>query len=172
MTHPERFAPLHDVADALIAFVSDGYDVRVEEGADVAAGSRLRAEQIIRAVRITPLTPDAAPLTFVFTDFPGVIVMAGVLLDAPFPTCGCDACDETAASQTDELESLVFAVVEGGFGEAYPVGAAWRYAHAIVAPDGASSSSGMGDMGREYALRLEAAAHRLAALPRGWQPWA
>jgi hypothetical protein len=29
-THPERFAPLHEVADALITHVCDSYDVEVE----------------------------------------------------------------------------------------------------------------------------------------------
>jgi len=171
VTHPERFAPLLEVANALIAFLADEYDVRVDEGVDVAADSGVRADQVVRAVRLTPSAQDAAPLTVVFTDFPGVVVTAGVLFESPFPTCGCDACDETAASQVDDLESLVFAVAEGGFGEAYPVGAARWYAHAIVAPDGASSSSGRGDVGSEPADRLESAARRLAALPNGWRPW-
>ena len=33
-THPERFAPLHTVADALIAHLRDTYDVEVEEGVE------------------------------------------------------------------------------------------------------------------------------------------
>jgi len=171
VSHPERFAPLHAVADALIAFLADEYDARVEEEVAFAADSRADPAQVVRAVRVTPTAPDAAPLTFVFTDFPGVVLLAGALFQQAFPACGCDACDETAEFQAGELERDVFAVVEGGFGEAYPFGVAHWYAHAIVAPDGSGSSSGRGDVGAERPARLERATRILAGLPHGWRAW-
>lgn len=36
-THPERFAPLHAVADSLIAHLRDTYDVELMESAEAAA---------------------------------------------------------------------------------------------------------------------------------------
>ena len=37
-THPERFAALHTVADALIAHLRNTYDVEVDEGEETAGG--------------------------------------------------------------------------------------------------------------------------------------
>ena len=46
----------------------------------------------------------SAALTFVYTSFPSVLVQAGLLHDFSFPSCGCDACDETWESSADGLE--------------------------------------------------------------------
>ena len=90
-SNPERFAPLHSVADALIAYLRREYQVTVSE--DAAHGEDLLIARIdgARAVRVTPARDEAAPLTFVFTPYPGVMIHAGVLHDFPFPACGCDA---------------------------------------------------------------------------------
>lgn len=53
---------------------------------------------------MTPAAADAAVLTFVFTDYPGVIVHAGLLHDFLYPVCGCDACDETWQSVAEDME--------------------------------------------------------------------
>lgn len=171
VTHPERFGPLHDVADALIGFLLDEYDARANEGQEFAVGSPALPTQIVRAMRVTPTAPDAPSLTFVFTGFPGVMVMAGALYQEAFPFCGCDACDESVTVKADALEGLVFAVIEGGFAEAYPAGTVQWYAHAIMAPDASGWSSGSTDVDAEPADRLESARRRLAELAHGWQPW-
>ena len=93
LTHTERFQPLHDIAHALIAYLDLAYDVTLSETR--APCRRVRAlRRATTAVHITPASPRSAPITFIFTDLPGVVAMAGALLEEPFPSCGCDACDE------------------------------------------------------------------------------
>lgn len=52
--------------------------------------------------RLTLSDSAAAPLTFGFTSYPGLILHAGLLHDFAYPICGCDACDETAVGQVDK----------------------------------------------------------------------
>jgi hypothetical protein len=68
-------------------------------------------------VRVTPADPFAAPLTFIFSDFPGVNLRAGLTYRTHVPPCGCDACDENWEQGADELEFTVQAVVGGTFTE-------------------------------------------------------
>lgn len=111
----ERFAPLEAIADALIRHLSDTYEVVVEDDPALATDLLHARDDVTRAVRIT--SGDGAPLTFVFTTFPSVIVHAGELLDLLYPVCGCDACDESWDTVAEELEWQVLAVAEGGLRE-------------------------------------------------------
>lgn len=172
-SHPERFAPLHGVADTLVAHLVANYDVEVEEGDTVWADVAWPAPQawrVVRAVRLTPANSDGAPLSIAWSTYPGVHVHAGVLCDAPFPRCGCDACDETVESAADALENLVLAVAADGFGETVDVRR--RTAGSTLTYPG-GGSSGWGRVGAQVTRkRLATAGARLAALPRGrWQPW-
>ncbi len=117
-THPERFAPLHLVADALIEHLAATYDVQISRQ-PACARDFLRPPEFERVARLSPNDPDAAPLTFGFTTYPGIFLHAGLLHDFVYPICGCDACDETAAGQADQLEWHVLAVVAGHYREAY-----------------------------------------------------
>jgi hypothetical protein len=114
----ERFAPVHAVAEALIEHLIKNYAVTVEESDTVLADLTYPPEpsQVTRAVRLTPQA-KAAPLTFVFTRYPSVFVHAGAAVDLSFPSCGCDACDETWQSGAQALEWQTFAVVSGGLTE-------------------------------------------------------
>lgn len=173
--HPERFAGLHTVARALIEHLERVFDVDViDEPATDAALLRPQRDVIAR-VRVLPRDPEAAPLLFAFTAYPGVIVEAGVLHAFPYPICGCEACDETADAQASELEGLVFAVTLGGYAEHYPVGRRRDLHLGLVRLDEAGavtgSSRGCGGTGGLSAERLERGEATLAALPRGWQPW-
>lgn len=118
-SHLERFAPLHTVIEALIDHLAETYDVVLEEGLHVAADleDAPLPENVVRAVRLTPTDPLAAPMTVVLLDYPSVTVTAGVLADFMYPTCGCDACDEDWESMADMAESHVLAVVNGGLRE-------------------------------------------------------
>lgn len=69
-THLERFAPLHEVADALIEHLRQTYDVEVDEGVEVASDLLHSKPDIVRAVRIRPGDPSCATLTLVFTATP------------------------------------------------------------------------------------------------------
>jgi len=99
VSHPERFAPLLEVAKALRAHLLETYDV-TEDGD-----------------RLTPADLAAAPLEIELTDFPGVRVRAGFAGSMGAPGCGCDACDEGLEESAEELERYVFAVVAGRYQE-------------------------------------------------------
>lgn len=113
----QRFAPLHAVADALIDWLRDTFDVTVEQTPSAASDLLHMPDHVVRAVRVVPHEPTAAPLTFVLTEFPGVCLHAGSLHDFDFPVCGCDACDDDAMNLADELEWTVRTVVAGGYSE-------------------------------------------------------
>jgi hypothetical protein len=115
--HPERFAPLAEVARGLIAYLERTYDVTVT--ADLALAARMRHPRAdaVAAVQIVPDTDDAATLTFVFSAFPGVDIEAGVAFSESFPPCGCDACDDSVEREARRLEEVVFGIVAGGLVE-------------------------------------------------------
>lgn len=56
-THPERFAPLHAIADALIAHLRANYDVEIDEDAATARDLMRPSFHDVRAVRIRPTDP-------------------------------------------------------------------------------------------------------------------
>ncbi|WP_137755584.1 DUF6226 family protein [Agrococcus sp. SGAir0287] len=133
--HPERFAPLHAVADALVAHLLSTYDVFAEsvDGATLLPGS---ARVVLRAVRLRPACDDAAGLTIGWTVYPSVIVRAGADARAVAPVCGCEACDETWDRAADELERFVLAVADGRLQESLDDD---RVGVAVEAPEGSSS---------------------------------
>ncbi|WP_115788961.1 DUF6226 family protein [Arthrobacter silvisoli] len=167
VTHPERFAPLHAVADALIDYLTRTFDADVDSAPEHAGDLVRQGITVVRAVRVTPRERDAAPLTFVFTDFPGLAVHAGALHDFIYPDCGCDACDETAEGEAEELEHLIQGVTSGSYSE-------WVGRHATAGMrlefDGGYTGGG-GNVSAIPKERLENARARLAALPNGWAPW-
>lgn len=170
-SHPERFAGLHVVALALIDHLSVLYDVDVDSSPAHAAGLQMVARDVLQAIRVTPRRSGAAPLTFVLTRYPGVLIHAGLLHDFAFPACGCDACDDTAETVADRMEMLVLAVAAGGYSERYPVGSRRWSEYALTAADGSGSESGSGEPGPVDAARLEEAELRLREVAGGWSPW-
>ncbi|MFK0039977.1 DUF6226 family protein [Paenarthrobacter sp. NPDC090517] len=169
-THVERFEGLHKVARALIDYLTRIYDVDVSLDPAHAMDVSTNTGEVIDVARVTPRDPLAAPLTFVWTSFPGVVVRAGVLHDFPFPICGCDACDETAESEASRLEELTLGVAAGGFGERYPVGRERWAEYALFAADGSGRRSGKGPRG-SIPEKLAAAEEQLKAVQDGWRPW-
>lgn len=130
--HLERFAPLVDVADALVGWLTRDFDVTVDASASAVAGIATTGPELERAVRITPADPHSAPLTVAVTTFPGVIVHAGATSEFVFPVCGCDACDDDVPTLAEDLEWTVGTVINGGFAEwiepAAPAGSSFRLA--------------------------------------------
>ena len=59
----------------------------------------------------------AAPIVVAFSGFPGLRVRFGRWHMVAFPTCGCDACDETAESEINRLSSLIDNVRAGRYRE-------------------------------------------------------
>lgn len=169
-THPERFAPLHTVADALIAYLRETFEVEVEDGVHVAADlNRPSSFAVLRAVRLRPADPRCASVTFVFDAYPGLSVHSGLLHDAHYPHCGCDACDEEWRALADELEEQVFAVVAGSFREAVVPGVELPVQHAFTCPEGRRSSQSRAE--GFPVERLRNAPEVLRDVPDGWAPW-
>lgn len=169
-THPERFAPLHTIAAALIDHLCETYDVAADEAADVLSDLlHPPSYDVVRAVRLSPDDPSCAALTIVCTAYPGVYLHAGLLHDFHYPVCGCDACDETWQAASDDLEQQVIAVVNGRYREAIRGGRNATIEHAFTYPDGASSGqSGLDDLPPD---RVAAAKAVLDGLPEGWAAW-
>ena len=169
-THPERFAPLHVVADALIAHLRETYDVDVDDGPETA-GDLMRPafHDVVRAVRVRPRDPNCAVLTFVFTAYPGIYLHAGLLHDFPYPICGCDACDSTWEAEAGELERQVLATVNGNYRETIDGGRRPAVHYAVTVTDGGRSGTSFAE--DIPAPRLEDAKAVLDALPGGWAAW-
>lgn len=169
-SHMERFAPLHQVADALIAHLVATFDVVVEESTKYAADLLYERDDATRAVRLTPASAVAARMTFVFTSFPSVIVHAGVLQDLLFPDCGCDACDDSWEAQAEELEWQVQAVAAGGLRERMTRRPWARYEMGLRGPDAFIGSSGA-RLSQYPADRARPAREVLKSVRHGWAPW-
>jgi hypothetical protein len=168
-THPERFAPLHTIADALIAYLRDTYDIQVIEGEETAADLLHPAPEVVRAVRIRPNDPACAALTFVFTAYPGIFLHAGLLHDFHYPACGCDACDSNWVAEADQLEQQVLAVVTGHYREGIERRLRPWVEYAFSYPDGGTSGrSRAQDIPAE---RLKSAKPILRNLTEGWAAW-
>lgn len=192
--HPERFAPLHTVAAALIEYLVSNYEVGVEEGYQVVADTLHPPlpEETVRAVRLTPRGIARAPLTFVLTDYPTVRVHAGVLFTQSHPSCGCNACDEKWEDAAEQLEWQTLSIVGGGFAEevSEPRRAKWSYSrrgglvkgmgqtvsYRLRALDGTSDQGGQSRAEDTPPALLETARATLVlvaeASPDGtWLPW-
>jgi Family of unknown function (DUF6226) len=167
VSNPERFAPLHPVADALIAHLRATYRADI---ASLATPSTTPATT--KLVAVTPDQADAAPLVFRFTDFPGVVLRAGLRCSAAYPACGCDACDETWEQAADDMERLVFAVTDGRFTERVDLASDGKATveHSIETSGGPGRSRVAHGVEPDPGLGDDAA--RLDGLPAGrWQPW-
>ncbi|MGO1851887.1 MAG: DUF6226 family protein [Microbacteriaceae bacterium] len=194
VSNPERFAPLHTVAESIIEHLTATYDVDVETGPHVndELDEPTPADEVVRAVRLTPRDEDCAALTIVLTDFPAVHIYAGVLYSNTYPSCGCDACDERWEDAADELEWETFAIIGGGLTEAVgkPRRPKWKYergiglvkgmgqtvSYRIRTAGGDNEKSGQSPAADIPATRLQEVTAKLTALsetsPEGnWKPW-
>lgn len=168
----ERYLPLHSVAEALIAHLVENFDVKVSDDVANAAELLHTREDVIRAARLTPTNTDGAPLTFVFTSFPSVIVVAGAATEMLFPVCGCDACDEGWEYLADELEWQVLAVAGGNLHERLAATTPPAFFSDIKAVDGsASKGSGRNMTDLASSERLARASAVLRAVSGGWVAW-
>jgi hypothetical protein len=169
VTHPERFAPLHTVAEALLEHLRDEYDVELVEGEESAPELPRPAGEVARAVTVRPRDPACAALTIVFTAHPGIFLHAGLLHDFAYPVCGCDACDPGWEEEAERLEQHVLAIAAGGFTERMGAGRPTWVEYAIEFADGASS--GRASSSDVAPARLEAAARMLDESSGAWAPW-
>lgn len=192
--HPERFAPLQTVAAAVVDYLTENYDVDVEEGYHLLAGypHAPDIENIARVVRLTPRSEYAAPITFVWTTDPAIRIYAGVLFDASYPSCSCIACDERWNECADELEEQTFSIVAGGlseeisepkrpkwsfeWGKGFVQGMGQTISYRLRGRDGESEQSGQTRAEDTPAEILKSAQATLRAVhavssTREWMPW-
>lgn len=169
VSHPERFAPLHDVADSLIAHLNAHYDVDLVEAIEVAEDLLASPDDVVRAIRVVPGDEECAALTFVFTGFPGIRLHAGLLHDFAYPVCGCDACDDDTVSEASRLEEQVTAVVTGHYRESIGGGREpWVESSSTYAE---GSASGQSPAGEFPPARLASAEVRLRGRVTPWRAW-
>jgi hypothetical protein len=160
VTDPGRYAPLHPAGRARLDRLERDHAVTREEWTEPGSGD---------AVRLTPADPAAAPLTVVFTTFPGLLVRIGPTRTGglPLPHCGCDACAEQLPDLVAELDRLAAAVTAGSLGERLvPAGGDWWHEVWFRTPEASWSS-------RTLVPGAELAARR-REIPGGeltWQPW-
>lgn len=111
VTNPQRFLPLHEAADVLVAQLESRYEV------DRRDGGPLAYEGVIRQVELVPAV--GAPLIIRWDNFPAVSVRYGSRHDESYPQCGCDACEEHEQPDDliEDLERKVEAVTAGRFRE-------------------------------------------------------
>lgn len=126
-------------------------------------------------MHLTPQNADEALLTFVFTSFPSVIIVAGAVTELLHPFCGYDACDEKWEDYADDMEDEVFGIMAGSLREEQVPGDDIRFMSSLwKVNDVRSSGFGFSDAMTEIATpeRIAAASAMLAAHPQGWGAWA
>ena len=111
VSHPERFAGLHDVGRALVAHVVDTYEVEATP-VDRLGPPDGDGQRLVEGWRLSP-GPRRGSLTIGLSDFPGVLTATGSAVTEGFPACGCDACDESAEATAERLEDAVARAVRG-----------------------------------------------------------
>lgn len=171
VTNAERFGPLHSAMRAIIGRLENDFDVERTEGYGLDAELERGLEPARPHVRLNPRDPEAAPIAVVFSTFPGLNVRFGRWFTEPFPSCGCDACDESAESEIERLNEMVDDVVAGRFCEAIrrPLisfrGTGWRETK-FWSPVGRRTNRA-----RVEGLRAREMTGGRRRLDLNWKPW-
>jgi hypothetical protein len=114
VTNPQRYAVLHDEARSLIESLVTTFDVIAEVG-NVEVDFPEWKGPPGEVIRLKP--SNGAPVAFLFTDFPGVVIRFGEWRTEAFPVCGCDACDEKPDDVIFRMRTMIELVVAGGYQE-------------------------------------------------------
>jgi hypothetical protein len=173
VTHPERFAPLHLVAQALLDhLVATSFVRTCDHRAHFDALGDV-GRKVVSGLHLRPEAPDQAPLTIALVEGPAVVVQAGFLSRHWFPDCSCDACDVATDDVATQLEGLVWAVVAGTLRETvfrrHLRRVAW---HQYSTTDGCHRAEGPVVGASTYPAGTVEALQRFTRLaPGGWLPW-
>lgn len=171
VTNPERFRPLHAAMLEIVERLENDFDVERSEGYGLDAELQRGLEPARPHMRLNPGNPDAAPIAVVFSTFPGLNVRFGRWFTEPFPSCGCDACDESAEGEIERLNEMVDDVVAGRFREAIrrPLisfrGTGWRETK-LWSPEGKRTSRSRVD-----GVRAREMTDGRRRLDLNWKPW-
>jgi hypothetical protein len=160
VTNSERSRVLHTAARELLDRLTAAYAVDRDDGdaaLDPALTGRFTAS-VDTVVRLTPRSPDAAPLTVAFTGFPGLGLRFGQWTTEPLPSCGCDACDEDPTELIALFTSNVKALVAGDFTEQ-------------IAPGDDGESQVEYRLGSQHVVSGAGTVRRDPPIVRRWRPW-
>jgi hypothetical protein len=163
-----RFASLHDVAAELLDRLELEFDVERMEGSSLDPELEEGCKLARPSVTLVPRDVGAAPIVVAFSAFPGLRVRFGRWWTTAFPTCGCDACDETAESETERLKSLIDDLTAGCFRESIRIpadGPAWKESEFWSVAGRCAQES---QLDRARARQLVAATDRSSY---NWGPW-
>ncbi len=116
VTNPDRFAVLHAAADALAVELAARFVLTTSTDADIPVDLVDRFADVLRTLRLDP-AGHGAPVTFVFTAFPGLVVRYGRWYTDVLPACGCDACDDDPSDLVAQLTARLWSVAREGFHE-------------------------------------------------------
>ena len=141
-------------------------------GPDHRQGAASRESLARPPIRLTPRDPQAATIVVAFTEFPGLYFRFGSWRKEPFPSCGCDACDETPDGLIEEMTRMVEAVVSGGFREAMRVprllGSGWQESEFRYDDGHGGFSRSQGRVPRSRALEMTGGNLNVTL---EWKPW-
>ena len=118
---------------------------------------------------LTPLRTAEAPIAIAFTTFPSLLVRCGRWFVDGFPSCGCDACADTAEGEGERLNALLGDVVAGRFREELVIPFFGR-----TTLRWAFGDASCGHRRESYAAFTRKEARMLRDAPSGkvpWQPW-
>ncbi|MDE2686466.1 MAG: DUF6226 family protein [Chloroflexota bacterium] len=167
VTEPERFWPLHEWTLEVVDRLLREYDVTLEESK--LTDYEIELSTLVRPImKLTPGQDSCAPITIVFTDFPGITVRVGRWVTDHFPSCGCDACDEMPDEEFEGFTELLDDVVAGRFRESMrlqPGGDGWS-SREFWSAEG--HSSGESRVPRAKAERI---LNGKSEIVLEWQPW-
>ena len=178
VTDAERFRPLHAAMREIIDRLQSEYDVTVIEEYGLDEELERHLTPASPTVMLTPSDSNAAPITVVFSSFPGLHVRFGRWLVEPFPDCGCDACDESAEGEIENLTDMVDDVTSGRFREwvripmlssdAWKGREKWADQTRLHERNTGTWSGGESRIDRRMARELTGGARRLDI---NWKPW-
>lgn len=171
-TNAERFRPLHSFALETVGRLKDDFSVENSEGDGLDLELERGLEPVRPSVRLSPVDTGAAPITVVFSAFPGLHVRFGWWHTKPFPICGCDACDESAEWEIEQFRKMIEDLTSGRFQEAVRrplipfIGESWREATFWSSRGSTSTTRTYLDRGVSRGILDK---HRLLEL--NWKPW-
>jgi len=167
VTNPERFEPLHDTATKLLERLEREFDVERSQRYGLDAELEKRYQSARPSTRLLPRDAGAAPLIMAFSAFPGLHVRFGRWCMMAFPSCGCDACDETAEDEIERLTSLIDDLTTGRFREVVRLNPNEHASKEFWSADEPSTRQSF-PLPPEFAPQLIAGGDHVV---RVWRPW-
>jgi hypothetical protein len=168
VTDPERFGCLHKVAAELLDPLEREFDAERGEGYGLDPELEQGVKLARPSVTLVPRDAGAAPIVVAFSAFPGLRVRFGRWHMVAFPTCGCDACDETAEPEINRLSSLIDNVTAGRYRESLRITADGVASLRSEFWSVSERSAGQSQVDRASTRLLLAARDRSSY---DWRPW-